>query len=359
MSTSDRASTILITGGAGFVGSSLCLHLRKTKPKCKVIAFDNLKRRGSELNLPRLKSAGVEFIHGDVRNRSDLDALPISDALIECSAEPSVLAGMGEGADYVVDTNLGGTINCLRLAAKTRTDVLFLSTSRVYPIDQLNGACRDNGEKFEIHPAASVPGISPQGVNETFPLNGVRTLYGATKLASELLIQEYAHQYGFRAVVNRCGVLAGPWQMGKTDQGFALLWLSRHHWNLPLSYIGYGGIGKQVRDLLHVQDLCDLVTWQLDHMERMAGRTFNVGGGVSNAASLKEFTALCREVTGRSTRIDAVTQERPGDLKLYISDNSEVIRSTGWKPKRDLRTILSDSYDWLKEHDVELRDIMS
>lgn len=335
------------------------MQLRRAWPNSQVIAFDNLKRRGSELNLPRLLEAGVQFIHGDVRDRSDLNALPKVDALIECSAEPSVLAGLQGGADYVVDTNLGGTINCLRIAARDKADLLFMSTSRVYPIEPINDACREEDGKFSIDPLAGVPGLSEKGVSEVFPLTGVRTLYGATKLASELLIQEYAHMYGFRAVINRCGVLAGPWQMGRTDQGFALLWLSRHHWGLPLSYIGYGGTGKQVRDLLHVDDLCDLAIWQLDHMAQMAGRTFNVGGGRSNSASLKEFTALCEQVTERATTISAVPEERPGDLKLYITDNTEVTFATGWEPKRDLHTLLSDSYQWLKEHDTTLRAIMS
>ncbi len=359
MSTSPPKRTILVTGGAGFVGSSLCMRMRSTWPDSHVIAFDNLKRRGSELNLPRLKQAGVQFIHGDVRDRSDLDAAPKVDALVECSAEPSVLAGLRGGADYVVDTNLGGTLNCLRIAARDKADVLFLSTSRVYPIDPLNAACKESEGKFIISPAADMPGLSERGISSEFPLGGIRTLYGATKLASELLVQEYANMYGFRAVVNRCGVLAGPWQMGKTDQGFALLWLSRHHWGLPLSYIGYGGTGKQVRDLLHVDDLCDLATWQLDHMATMAGCTFNVGGGLGNSASLREFTALCEEVTGRTTQIGSIAEERPGDLKLYITDNAEVTEATGWQPKRDLRTLLSDSYTWLKAQDSDLRNILS
>lgn len=214
-------------------------------------------------------------------------------------------------------------------------------------------------DKFSIDPAAHIAGISANGISETFPLTGIRSLYGATKLASELLIQEFANMHGFRAVINRCGVLAGPWQMGKTDQGFALLWLSRHHWGLPLSYIGYGGTGKQVRDLLHVDDLCDLATWQLDHMATVAGCTFNVGGGLRNSVSLREFTALCEEVTGRTAQIGSIAEERPGDLKLYITDNAEVTKATGWQPQRDLRTLLSDSHTWLKAHDSDLRNILS
>lgn len=345
--------------GAGFVGSSICVHLARTWPDCQVVALDNLKRRGSELNLDRLKHAGVRFIHGDVRNRADLDELPRMDVVIDCSAEPSVMAGLNGGADYVVDTNLGGTHNCLRIAARDQADLLFLSTSRVYPVERLNRACQEEGGRFAVSPGTDLIGLGERGVAEDLPLDGVRTLYGATKLASELLIQEYAHLFEFRAVVNRCGVLAGPWQMGKTDQGFALLWLSRHHWDLPLDYIGYGGTGHQVRDLLHVDDLSDLVVRQLDNMDRVKGNTYNVGGGNANSTSLKEFTTLCEQVTGRSIHIGSIPEERPGDLKFYITDNSKVTAATGWKPTRDLTAILTDSYQWLKEHEADLRAIMT
>ena len=125
---------VLITGGAGFVGSSLGLGLAQRYPDWKIIALDNLKRRGSELNIPRLKQAGIEFVHGDVRNAEDLEAsaLPV-DLILECSAEPSVLAGY-TSPGYVLQTNLIGTINCLELARQTQADFIFLSTSRVIPL---------------------------------------------------------------------------------------------------------------------------------------------------------------------------------------------------------------------------------
>jgi CDP-paratose 2-epimerase len=109
---------ILITGGAGFVGSALAIALKTNYPSYEVICLDNLRRKGSELNLPRLAQAGVTFVHGDIRNKEDFDALPIVDALIEASAEPSVLAGLDGTPDYLINTNLVGTINCLNFAKK-------------------------------------------------------------------------------------------------------------------------------------------------------------------------------------------------------------------------------------------------
>jgi CDP-paratose 2-epimerase len=352
----DKA--ILITGGAGFVGSNVALHLKRQRPGQRVIALDNLKRRGSELNLGRLRDAGVDFVHGDVRHRSDLLALPTIGALVECSAEPSVLAGYGPQADYVVDTNLMGTVNCLALAARDKADVVFLSTSRVYPIDPLNAACEEVKGRFA--PAANAPtGLSTEGISERFTLEGARTLYGATKLASELLLREYAAMHGFRFVVDRCGVIAGPWQMGKTDQGFVLWWLTRHHWGLPLKYIGFGGTGAQVRDVLHVNDVCALVELQLDDMNKVNSGIFNAGGGAKGAVSLKELSAICANVTGRNVEAGSDPATRPGDIKYYVTDNRKLTKATGWEPTSGVEDIVRDSYAWLKQHDAGLRVLLA
>ena len=141
-------------------------------------------------------------------------------------------------------------------------------------------------------------------------MDGARTLYGATKLAAEHLIEEYADAFGLRAVTNRCGVIAGPWQMGKVDQGVFSWWLLSHLFGRPLSYIGYGGSGKQVRDLLHVDDLSTWSTEQLGDPERWSGRHANVGGGREGSLSLLETTALCRELTGNEVPIGGEAENR-------------------------------------------------
>lgn len=348
----------LITGGAGFVGSSIALRLKAEEPKARVIALDNLKRRGSELNLPRLRAAGVEFVHGDVRVQSDLMALPRIDALVECSAEPSVLAGYQGGAQYVQDTNLVGTLNCLALVARDKAKLIFLSTSRVYPVAPINAMCSETPDRFTVDEARAPLGASAKGIAEDFPLHGVRTLYGATKLASELMVEEHAAMHGFDSVVFRCGVIAGPWQMGKTDQGFVLLWLARHHWQQPLGYIGFGGAGKQVRDVLHIDDLCDLVCLSLRDMGTVRGRVLNAGGGASNAITLKECTELCATITGKRITMGSDAQDRPGDIKLYITDNTRVTAATGWAPRHSVQTLLEDSYAWLRQHEGQLRVII-
>ena len=250
---------ILITGGAGFVGANLGVALAERHPDWQIVALDNLMRRGSELNLPRLRAAGVEFVHGDVREEADLKAVGRFDAMVECSAEPSVMAGSADPT-YSVQTNLVGAFNCLERARQEDAFVVFLSTSRVYPVaPQLDLVLEEAETRFELAADQPHPGAGPGGISEDFPLPGARTLYGATKLSAELLIEEYAASFGLRAVVDRCGVIAGPWQMGKVDQGVFSWWLLSHHFGRPLTYIGFGGSGKQVRDLLHVDDLVDLV----------------------------------------------------------------------------------------------------
>jgi CDP-paratose 2-epimerase len=343
---------VLITGGAGFVGASLAVALAARHPGLSVVALDNLKRRGSELNLPRLREAGVEFVHGDVRVPSDLLALEPVDAIIECSAEPSALAGSTGDTRYVVSTNLEGAHNCLELARRDDAQFVFLSTSRVYPFAALDRAAYREGEtRFELLPEQELPGISGAGVSEGFPLEGARTLYGATKLAAELLVAEYASSFDLATVVDRCGVIAGPWQMGRIDQGVFTYWAVGHYFKRPLRYIGYGGAGKQVRDLLHADDLVALIEEQLLDPEHWRGATVNVGGGAENSLSLAETTALCRELTGHRVEIAAGDEQRAGDVRIYLSDCGLLGSFTSWRPQRGPHQILADTIAWIAGHE--------
>jgi CDP-paratose 2-epimerase len=348
--------SVLITGGAGFVGASLAVLLRREMLGLAVAALDSLKRRGSELNLPRLQAAGVRFLHGDVRCPEDLDALPDFDLLIDCSAEPSVQAGASGSPRYVLATNLAGTVNCLEAARLRGAAFLFLSTSRVYPITRLNGLpYHEEATRFRWEPDARVPGFSEHGIAEDFPLDGARSFYGASKLACELLVQEYVYNYGMRALVNRCGVLAGPWQMGKVDQGVAALWVARHHFRKPMQYIGFGGHGKQVRDLLHVEDLFDLLARQMQSLSRWDGRVYNVGGGPSVSASLLELTALCEAATGHRVPITPVADTNPVDVRLFLTDARRAQQDFGWRPTRGVEQIVEDIHRWIREHQDTLR----
>jgi CDP-paratose 2-epimerase len=352
---SPPAFRVLVTGGAGFVGASLAIGLARRHPNWEVLALDNLHRRGSELNLPRLRNAAVAFVHGDVRELDDLLEVGAVDAVIECSAEPSVLAGVGGSPDYVVQTNLLGAYNCLELARRTNAQLVFLSTSRVYPVAALERLdYRELDTRFELTDEQSLPGASKQGIAESFPLAGARTLYGATKLCSEHLIEEYSAAYGLNAVIDRCGVIAGPWQMGKVDQGVFTYWMLAHHFQRPLAYLGFGGTGKQVRDLLHVDDLLELVDEQIEDPLRWSGAIVNVGGGRACSLSLQETTVLCGEITGRIVDVGSAGEDRPGDIPIYISDCTCLHQMTDWRPRRGPAEILSDIHAWIVEHEAAL-----
>ncbi len=347
---------ILITGGAGFVGSNLAVSLAERHPDEEIVAFDNLHRAGSELNLPRLESAGVRFVRGDVREPDDLRTLSGVSALIECSAEPSAMSGMDGDTSFVFHTNLTGAYNCLELARREGAYTVFLSTSRVYPVAALNGlAFREGETRFELLDDQPLPGASATGISEDFPLSGGRTLYGATKLAAELIVEEYRGTFGLPAVVDRCGVIAGPWQMGKVDQGVFAHWLLSHRFGLPLTYIGYGGSGKQVRDVLHVGDLVQLVEEQLRDPERWDGEVVNVGGGRESSLSLSEATVLCRELTGNEVPISSEPGDRPGDVPIYVSDCRRLFGRTEWRPSRSPRETLAELSAWIGEHADQLR----
>jgi len=341
--------SILVTGGAGFVGSNLGLALAARHPEWRIVALDNLHRKGSELNPERLAAAGIEFVEGDVRRLEDLEAAGPIDALIECSAEPSVMSGVDGDTSYLVETNLTGAYNCLEIARRNACQFIFLSTSRVYPLRGLrNLALEEAPTRFELAAEQPEPGVSRRGIGERMPLGGPRTLYGSTKLAAELLTTEFGEMFSIPTVINRCGVIAGPWQMGKVDQGVFTHWMLSHINRGPLSYIGYGGSGKQVRDLLHVDDLVDLVDLQLLDPDHWDGHTFNVGGGREVSLSLLETSEICARLTGNRIEIAAEPEDRAGDVPIYLSDCSALFEHTDWRPRRDAETILRDIHEWIE-----------
>lgn len=350
---------ILITGGAGFIGSSLCKRLKEKYPNYSVVAFDNLRRRGSELNLSTFQNMGIEFIHGDIRNKEDLDSVGSFDILIESAAEPSVMAGIFNDPSYIINNNLSGSINCFNACLKNKARLVFLSTSRVYPIDKIESAgFIEEGTRFSFSEKQKEKGISPIGISEELSLWGARSFYGTTKLSSELLIQEYTEFYGLRCAITRFGMVSGPGQMGKSDQGVAALWMAKHFWKQPLKYIGYRGLGKQVRDVLHVDDLTELIDLQIHNIDNFNGRIFNAGGGINNSASLLEMTKICETITGNKIKIDPEIQNRPADLRIFITDNSRIINEIGWRPQKSLNTIFLDIFTWICENEIQLKKIL-
>jgi CDP-paratose 2-epimerase len=358
-------SSFLVTGGAGFVGSNLCMLLREAYPAARVVAADNLRRRGSELNLPRLNASAVEFAHVDIRNASDLKDLDGSfDVMIEASAEPSVHSGLSGSPHYLEQTNLVGTLNCLDFARSRVGKFIFLSTSRVYSIPALlEIPLQTTGSRFELDPSKPLQfGLTSAGVTEDFSVAQYRSLYGATKLASELFVQEYAQAFRLAAVVNRCGVIAGPWQMGKVDQGVFTLWMARHVYGQapgrPLMYTGFGGRGLQVRDLLHPKDLFALILKQLaSNASVWNGSVFNVGGGSAVSVSLKELTQICEEISGNRIDIGLTPNSSAVDIPFYVTDFARAKSQFGWEPKISVRQLMQEIHDWLLENEKHLKPL--
>jgi len=344
------AKNILITGGCGFIGSNLAVRLSDLG--YKVTCLDNLSRRGSEILMNRILERGCNFIHGDIRNMEDLNKLKDEyQILLECSAEPSVLIGTkGDEARFLINNNLTGSINCFEFARERKISIIFFSTSRVYPYNRITSfEFKEEKTRFVYNDIAK-SGVSKKGISTEFSLDGVRSLYGATKLASEYLLKEYSENYSLHSIINRCGVIAGPWQLGKVDQGVFTYWLVCHYFKNNLSYIGFGGKGKQVRDLLHIDDLGDLIIKQINKLNNYRGQIFNVGGGIFSDLSLLETTNLCQTITGNQISINSSIPNRPFDVIWYITDNTMIKKEFEWVPQRDGKTILEDIYNWLNNN---------
>jgi len=332
-----QSGRILVTGGAGFVGSSVAIALAERDPGAQVVAFDNLSRRGSEVNLARLAAAGVTFVEGDLHEKPQVLALDPVDALVECSAEQSSLMSV---------------YHCLELARRDGAQVVFISTSRVYPLRHLRAIeLHETERRFEIAEEQELPGVSPAGISEEFPLWGVRTQTGAGRLAGEHLLEDYVEGYGLRGVINRFGVIAGP-----PGHGVFTRWMAAHYFKRPLAYVGFGGSGKQVRDLVHIDDVTELIAMQLAEPDRWSGHVGNAGGGPEISLSLQETTELCAEITGNRVDIERRSgEEQPGDVPVYISDSSLLYSRTNWRTRRDAQAILGDVFEWIRSNEAAVR----
>ena len=354
---------VLVTGGCGFIGSHVAIHLREGGHKVSVM--DNLVRRGSERNIAVLSRHGVDFFHGDVRNPEDLDNLPSGIELIcDTSAQPSVVTGYANPF-FDINNNGIGAIRILEYARTRRIPLIFWSSNRVYGADRLNALPRrETPTRFEYDPDAwnRLPvkqrplGFHPvHGVSEEFSIGGgQRSIYGLSKLIADAACQEYAQAYDLPIVVNRFGVLSGPGQFGRTDQGWVVWWAIAHWFNLPLTYLGWEG--KQVRDVLFVEDMLALLDAQIAQMSQFRGEVFNLGGGAANAISLCEATQAMREISSRSTAVSHSDEARKGDIVLYWTDNRKAALRLGWQPRIDLRTGFAQIFDWIRTNETQLRE---
>ncbi len=336
---------ILITGICGFVGSTLAQAFLEAGEGLEILGLDNFIRPGSEVNRGRLVRLGIKLIHGDVRSGTDVDALPEVDHVIDAAANPSVLAGVDgqTSSRQLLEHNCWGTVNLLEYCKRYRAGLLVLSTSRVYSVAPLAALPVDVHQKaFRPRPGAAWPsGFSEAGVSEAFSTAPPISLYGASKLASEILALEYSETFEFPVWMNRCGVLAGAGQFGKADQGIFAFWINAHLRRRPLKYIGFGGGGHQVRDCLHPRDLVPALLAQMRHAGGTKPRVVNFSGGASNAMSLAQLTAWCDERFGAHA-VSSDPRARRFDIPWMVLDSTLAGQAWGWKPSTSWQDVLEE-----------------
>jgi len=198
-------------------------------------------------------------------------------------------------------------------------------------------------------------GFDPaHGISEEFAVDGgQRGIYGLSKLLADAACQEYARAFDMPIVVNRFGVIAGTGQFAKLDQGWVVWWAIAHYFKLPLKYIGWHG--KQVRDILFLQDVCALVELQINQMERFRGDIFNLGGGAANSLSLREATELLEQKLGYGTTLTTEDSIRKADLPIYFTDNRKAVRILQWQPKVSIDEGLGQILAWIRANEAILR----
>lgn len=335
--------TVLITGGAGFIGSNLAERLL-AEPDTHVRVFDDLSRGGVTHNLTWLRSLPgskrLEFAEGDIRNAADVNAAARDAAEIyHLAAQVAVTTSVDEPRpDFEI--NVAGTFNVLEAARRSAAKpfVLFTSTNKVY--GSLHGVpCHVDGTRYRANDAAF------DGVTESEPLD-FHSPYGCSKGAADQYVRDYARIYDIPTVVFRMSCIAGPRQFGTEDQGWVAHFLYSALERRPITIYGDG---YQVRDVLHVHDLVDAMMLARKHQDATSGQIYNLGGGPERAISITEMLAsIAREIG--SEPVLHYGSVRPGDQPLYVSNTAKLSRETGWQARRSLDQILTSIHEFWRDN---------
>ena len=338
---------ILVTGGCGFIGTNLCIYLKKKH--YLVYSLDNLSRKGSIYNFKLLSDLKIKNFKFDIFNFKKVNSLPKFDLIIDCCAEAAVEVSRKD-IDRVVNTNLIGTLNILKKAKKDNSKIIFLSSSRVNSIKTISKIFQNHDFKNQLK--------IKKTINENFDTNSPKSIYGLTKHVSEMFIEEFAFAFNLKYIINRLGVVSGPLQFGKQDQGFVSLWIWRHITKKKLKYIGFGGFGNQVRDILHINDLCEIIEIQIKSLNTIFNKTFTIGGSLKNSISLKKLTLICQKITNNKIKFSRVKKTSIYDLPYFVSSNKFVSRVYKWKPKRNIYDIINDTHNWLESQKKIIKKFM-
>ena len=338
----SEARSIVIFGGAGFIGSNWTERLLKTTA-AKVHVFDNLSRAGARHNLEELQkiargSGRLQVTIGDVRDAALVNRVvaPASE-IYHFAAQVAVTTSLVDPRlDF--DVNLGGTFNVLEAARQhgRRPFLLFTSTNKVYG-DSVGGPLSIEGDRYVA--------AHGRGSDERQALD-FHSPYGCSKGAADQYVRDYARIFGLRSVVFRMSCIAGPRQFGSADQGWVAHFLYSALEGRPLRIYGDG---RQVRDVLYVGDLLDAFEAAHANRDVTAGQIYNIGGGAENTVSLLELIEQVAELTGERLVYDFDGQ-RAGDQLFYVTDHSKFSRETGWQPGSGVDATLASIYRWYRSH---------
>ena len=327
---------ILITGGAGFIGTNIALAARKRNHE--VIIFDSLIRSGVEDNLAVLAREEVKIFRGDIRSNEDWKRLsttyPQIKAVIHLAGNPGIPWSIAHPV-YDFEVNARGTINVLEFARNLNNiPVIYASTNKTYS-DVVNEVpLFEDKTRYIWDFKDEILGISNKGISENLPTDGFGAFphspYGVSKLSGDMYCQEYFHTYGVPVVINRMSCIYGYYQQGVEDQGWIDFFVRQVVYEDKPTLNFYGN-GKQVRDMLWGEDVARLYLDELEKIEEIKGHIFNIGGGYENTLSLRESVDYLEKLSGKTVKI--VTKDwRHADQRIYISDISKIHEAIGWKP---------------------------
>jgi len=334
--------SILVTGGAGFVGCHLVHDLLGDNRKVTVL--DSLSRRGSERNLEWLQQqhpdGDLRFVKGDVRDPQAVkSAAEDVDAIYHLAGQVAVTSSVQDPRlDFEI--NALGTLNVLEAARQSPCQpvVMFTSTNKVYG-GMEDVALVEKDTSYEYRDL-------PDGIPESRPLD-FHSPYGCSKGAADQYVRDYARIYGLRTVVFRMSCIYGPRQFGNEDQGWLAHFIISAGTGAPITIYGDG---KQVRDVLFVEDLVRALRGAVDKISVTAGKVYNIGGGPANTLSVwQEFGRLLAELSGEAVTV-SYRDWRPGDQPCYVSDIRNVGRDLGWKPEVDKRAGIRRLWEWVSSN---------
>ena len=330
----------LITGGAGFIGCNLAHALLEGGQRVTVL--DDLSRPLTPLNLEWLREEHVDrlqFIHADIRDASAVcNAIAGHDVVYHLAGQVAVTSSVKDPrSDFEI--NALGTFNVLEAARQSPQTpmVLFASTNKVYGgMETL--AIEEQTSRYCYRDL-------PLGVPETQPLD-FHSPYGCSKGAADQYVRDYARIYGLRTVVMRQSCIYGPRQFGVEDQGWAAHFVIAAVLGRPITVFGDG---KQVRDMLHIDDLVRAYKSAIERISEVSGQIYNIGGGIQNTLSVwEEFGPLLKDLFGWPTQVHR-SNWRPGDQLVYVSDIRKAKRELGWEPRIGVKEGLANLVRWITQ----------